>query len=105
MKNFNFALRWKKAKHALKSVGSDADKDWKIVITISAAILLFILAFHAKLFIDLNKGELPDESSKVAPANLLDGKSLSKTLSAYDARAKEYAVLKSSGTVLVDPAR
>jgi hypothetical protein len=105
MKKFDTKLILKKWKHAFKDIGSDADKDWKIVL-VAVVILLFIsIVFHAKIFIEMQGDEKNGGSGDPVATELINTRALDAVLLVYDERAAEFESIVTTGVTFVDPAR
>ncbi|HEY4512166.1 MAG TPA: hypothetical protein VJH63_00710 [Candidatus Paceibacterota bacterium] len=106
MKKINIKLVWKKIRHSFKEMGSDADKDWKIALSIFVVILIASIIFHVDILVGVETqktGSVKTESA--TKVEFVNARTLNDVLSQYDRRAKEYQKLQSAPSTLVDPAK
>lgn len=105
MKRFDFKIALKKTKHAFKDIGSDADKDWKIVLI--SMMLLFVLCviLHVKVFLEVQNVKKQGGQVDSAATELINTKALEDVLSMYDERAESFEALSVQEFTFVDPAR
>lgn len=105
MNNIDIKIGFKKFKHALRNIGSDADKDWKILL------VLFILAFFVTIIMHLNififTKNISDASGfgEGEAPQVVNEDVLNQMVDKYDDRAREFQKIASSTIVLIDPAR
>ncbi|MES2060000.1 MAG: hypothetical protein V4438_03145 [Patescibacteria group bacterium] len=94
----------KKVIHAIKRIGSDPDKDWKLFFLLFVIALVASIIGHLNIFLQVEG--VKESGATLAPkqGELIDSRALSSLLSSYDKRALDYAAIASS-TPLVDPAR
>ena len=105
MKNINIKLAMKKGMFAIKSVGKDSDKDWKLFFLLFICVSIIVTIVHIQLFLETS---FPDKSGAPALASnseLIDSKALSDLITKYDERAKSYAEISTSTSSIVDPER
>ncbi|MFA6050674.1 MAG: hypothetical protein WC761_05775 [Candidatus Paceibacterota bacterium] len=105
MKKFDIKILLKKWKHAFKDIGSDADKDWKIVLVGFVVFLTFCIAFHAKIFIEMQSVRKNGGSHSPVATELINTRALDAVLSVYDDRASQFESIATTGVTFVDPAR
>ncbi len=105
MKKFDLKLALKRLKHAFKDIGSDADKDWKIVLVGAICLLFVIGVVNAKTFYDMYSLKGVEGEAAPASTELIDTKALENVLKAYDERAKDFDVISSSSFSFTDPSR
>ncbi len=105
MKRFDLKVKWKKARHAFKDIGSDADKDWKILLIAGIILLLIMGVYSAKVFLDVRAGERVRDTDNAKPTELIDAKALEKVLVQYDKRAEAFAQTEAQTFSFVDPSK
>lgn len=105
MKKINFKKIAKQILSTVKSIGSDADNDWKISFLLFVIVLIFSIAFHTKIFFSVESAKESGAALEAKKIELINNKALSKLLSQYDERAASYQAITTSTTVLVDPSR
>ncbi len=105
MKNFDLKITLKKWKHAFKDIGSDADKDWKLLLVAGILLLFAIGVVHGKIFYDVQSGKKQGEVLAGGATELIDTRALESVLALYDERAKEFDALSSSTFTFGDPSR
>lgn len=104
MKKINLKIITKKAKSAFVGIGSDADKDWKIVLSLFSVALVVSLVIHINIYIntsDVSKSE-PNKKGNVSEISPLV---LGQIVDKYEKRTKEFNELVREKSVLVDPAQ
>jgi hypothetical protein len=105
MKHFDIKLIWKKARHAFKDIGSDADKDWKIVLVTAIILFLLIAAYNAEVFLALRSGQRTSAADNAVPTELINAKALENVLVKYDKRREAFNATAAQTFSFVDPAR
>lgn len=105
MKNkFDIKIMFKRLSHAFRNIGSDADKDWRIIITIFALLFVASVVFHVHMFLTIsNQSGVP--TSMGENSVLLSTDELSSMVELYERRAEEYQKIKETTFTLIDPAR
>jgi hypothetical protein len=104
MKNkINFKIFFKKLKHSLKNIGSDADKDWAIMITFFFFVFICIVIFHINLFLNIQSklGEIGINAE--APNKAINSELLGEMVSRYEKRAGEYKRIEDTNFQMIDP--
>lgn len=104
MKNkVNYQILFKRLKHSFKNIGSDADKDWNIIILTFFVVFLGAVIFHINLFInvqarlDNNVGSLESKNQSI------NSEDLSEMVGKYEKRAEEYEKIEDIEFQLIDP--
>ena len=91
--------------HSFSKLGSDADKDWKFILLIFIGIFVGAVILNINIFIEAKSQMIAGQALAPEEKDSLNSKALSKAISLYDLRAKDYERLASSSAYLVDPAR
>ncbi|MES2223799.1 MAG: hypothetical protein V4469_02590 [Patescibacteria group bacterium] len=103
MKKFSITIFFKKIKHSFANIGSDADKDWKIVLSLFMLSILISIIWHTNLY--LNIGTSDNTISSEAAKSPINTKALGGMIVKYDDRAGEFQTIATDKKVFVDPAR
>ena len=103
MKKIDFKKTSKHIVHALKNIGSDADKDWRVFFLLFLVIFLISVAVHVQIYLNVESAKEDGASLEAKRTELIDSKALSDLLSKYDVRAGDYQKISSDTSVLVDP--
>lgn len=103
MKKINIKIWFKKFKHAFKRIGSDADKDWKIALSLFIIAFIISIFIHTKMFFEVQ--DISDQYSNqfMYDTKPADTGALADMLNKYDKREKEYNSIASSTIITVDP--
>lgn len=105
MKN-KFKIGSSKISRSLKSLGSDADKDWHILFFIFILSLVGVCAWG---IFDLYSLDREGDRDKVSPAieraELINKNTLDKVLSDYEKRGEIFEGLKTTKPDIDDPAK
>ena len=104
MKKFNLKIIWKKFKHSFANIGSDADKDWRIMLS------LFIVSLFVSVFAHINIYLSIGDSDVISVQNVVDKTEvnpvvLGQTIEKYERRAEEFQTISTNKKVLIDPAQ
>lgn len=103
MKNFNFKIFLKRVKHSLQHIGSDADKDWRILLSLFIVSIAISVIWHINIYVaSLGKEFVIDTKNNDRGASI---EALSKMTDVYDNRAFEFQKLLEDKKILIDPAR
>lgn len=99
----NLKTFFKKLKHSFKNIGSDADKDWAIMITFFFFVFLCIVVFHINLFLNI-QGKLDEIDINVQASNkAINSELLGEMVSRYEKRAEEYKKIEDTNFQMIDP--
>ncbi len=104
MKKLEMKKFTKKFIHAVKNIGSDSDKDWRILFLTFLLVLVITTAEHLKTYFSVENDKRSGASLEAKGVELINSKALSNLLTKYEQRTLEYSEVASS-TPLVDPAR
>lgn len=104
MKNkIDFKILFRRLRHLLKNIGSDADKDWKIMISVFFITFVGLIIFHTNLFLNI-KNRLGDSARESESNNSsVNTKLLDEMVLKYDKRAEEYKKIENTQFQLIDP--
>ena len=105
MKNFKLKISLKKVVANLKMLGSDADRDWKIMLSLSIILVVTSVVFHTSMLLSALKLEKVLDSESESKTELINTKKLNQILESYDIRAKEFERLSNTTFSFTDPAR
>lgn len=105
MNNFKYKISLKKAIANLKVLGSDADKDWKIILSLSIILVIVSAVFHFSMLLSTWNLEKLSGGESESKTELINTKKLNHVLESYDDRAKEFERLESASFSFTDPAR
>jgi hypothetical protein len=102
MKKFNTKIFIKKVKHSLQNIGSDADKDWRIILSIFVLATITSIIWHINIFINSTdqKGTLPN----VLSSGKINIEVLENMTLLYTKRAEEFKRLLEDKRTFIDPA-
>lgn len=103
MKKVNLKIILKKIKHTFVNIGSDADKDWRIVFSLFIVSIVISIVWHINMYMNINimNKTVPNSGAKSA-INVHD---LEEMISKYDGRAEEFKNIIESKKPLIDPAQ
>jgi hypothetical protein len=105
MKKIDFKKATKHFIHAIKNIGSDADRDWRIFFLIFVIAFFLSVVAHAEIFISAIGGQDAKFASPATKTELINSKALAELLSKYDERASEFDKRVNEDLSLVDPSR
>ncbi len=104
MKNkINFKILFRRVKNLLKNIGSDADKDWVIILSFFFIMFFVSIAFHINLFLNIKNGLNEKDGSVLTQKQAVDSGVLDEIIGKYDKRADEYKKIEENPLLLVDP--
>lgn len=89
----------------IRSVGSDADKDWKILLSTMIVFAIASVVFHVLVLVRSSSIGKSLSNKTETSTELINTTKLGQTLAIYDERAKESERLSSTTFSFVDPAR
>lgn len=104
MKKFNLTIFLKKIKHLLRNIGSDADKDWRISLSLFILAVITSTIWHINVYITSLEKEL-SETTLSANEKGVNVETLAEMTAIYDRRAEEFQKLLEQKPISVDPAR
>lgn len=91
-----------RARHSSKN-GSKIERDWKLILIISAIVLMAGVAVDSNLFIRVNKlGKLSERAFKDSRI-VRDRKFFTETINFFENQKNEYQLIKSSPKNEIDP--
>lgn len=105
MKNINTKIIWKKIKHFCANIGSDSDKDWRIILSLFLIGVVFSIGWHLNILFTLDSSIKNVSNSIVVKNGEVNVTTLEETIHEYDTRNAEYQKLADTEKQLVDPAR
>lgn len=105
MKNFKQKISLKKVTANLKLLGSDADKDWKIVLSLSIILVIASVAFHVTALVKTMNLEKGLDNELESETELINTEKLNQVLGSYDDRAREFERIRSTTFSFTDPAK
>ncbi len=105
MKKLSPKILWKKTKHTFTHIGSDADRDWRIVLILFIVSIFISVLWHIDLY--LTMGDSKDIRSSKVQKNRAEVSEavLNRMIDIYDKRADEFNSIKSDKKALIDPAQ
>ncbi len=105
MKKINLKIIWKKTKHSFSNIGSDADKDWRIVLSLFIIFIFVSVIWHINVYIDIGGNDSLSLSEKTSDKTEVNAAILAQMIEKYDKRAEEFQSIKTNKKVLIDPAQ
>ncbi|MDB5204773.1 MAG: hypothetical protein JWP09_801 [Candidatus Taylorbacteria bacterium] len=103
MKKNTLSIFFKKFKHSFANIGSDADKDWKFVLSLFVLSLVISVIWHINVYVNI--GATNNAVSGGATKPPINTKALGDMIVKYDGRAGEFQNIIDNKKVFIDPAR
>jgi len=105
MKKTNIKFFFKKLVHSLKDIGSDADRDWAIVLVLFFLGIIVSVSWHARIYILMNDQLTNSSKESGVKGDEIKADSLLRVIKKYDERAQKYKSVINDKSNLIDPAR
>ncbi len=103
MKKNTLTIFFKKFKHSFANIGSDADKDWKFVLSLFVLSIIISVIWHINVYVNI--GSSANVAGGVTSKPPINTKALGNMIVKYDMRAGEFQNIMDSKKVFIDPAR
>lgn len=105
MKKLSPRILWKKTKHSFTNIGSDADKDWRIILILFIVSVFVSVLWHIDLY--LTMGDSKDMSSSKVQKSKTEVSEfvLGQMIDIYNKRADEFHIIENNKKTSVDPAQ
>ena len=105
MKKLTPKIIWKKTKHSFANIGSDADKDWRIILSFFIVGVIMSLFWHIDLYLNIGSSGNSTSTQGVVDKTMVNTTVLSQMIDTYGKRADEFHIIENNKKVLIDPAQ
>ncbi len=105
MKRLTPKIFWKKVVHFFRNIGSDADKDWRIIFTLFIVALLGSILFQINLYLAVGERNMIRIDKQFSPKTGVNAEQLRQMIDIYSKRADEFRIIESNKKVSIDPAQ
>lgn len=105
MKKQKIQIIFKKIRHSFSNIGSDADKDWRIIFAIFGLLFFVSVIWHTKIYVEMSSAIKSPYFTMPSGGAPINEAMFDAIYAKYTKRSEESVVIISRKHSLVDPAR